>query len=152
MLEVEIAEYTDQIWRQALRLEVEPIDPSKLDPNQEETKESLIAFIHFTGDEWSGACAIQTDAQFANLFTAQLLDLEESEVDVELRNDAMAELANMLGGNLKPFLPGPPRLSLPSVTAGSNLAMTIPRTQERTRCWFQCQGATFGIALVEKLE
>ena len=62
----------------------------------------------------------------------------------------MGELANMLGGNLKPFLPGPPTLSLPSVSVGEDLTVEISRTKLCTRCWFECDGETLCISLVEK--
>ncbi len=150
MLDQEIREYTDQIWRQALRLEVTPVASDAVDPGASGPKESVTAFIHFTGEEWSGACLLQVAQATALKLACALLEFEEEDVDLETRDDAMGELANMLGGNLKPFLPGPPTLSLPSVSVGEDVSVTIPKTELLCECWFECEGESFCIRLVEK--
>ncbi|HVD28484.1 MAG TPA: chemotaxis protein CheX [Mycobacteriales bacterium] len=40
--------------------------------------------------------------------------------------DALGELTNMIGGNLKSLLPGPSRLSMPAVTVGATTAHPAP--------------------------
>ena len=150
MLDQEIREYTDQIWRQALRLQVSPLAGGDLDPDSLIAKEGVTAAIQFTGDSWSGACLVDVSITTATRLAASLLDLEIEEIDVETRDDAMGEIANMLGGNLKPFLPGPPKLSLPTVSVGEGAHLKVPKTETRSRCFFDSSGETFMITLLEK--
>lgn len=68
---------------------------------------------------WNGVVAIELAEGLAQLATRSMLGLEpDSEVsDVDLA-DAVGELVNMVGGNIKGLVPGPSRLSLPLVAAG----------------------------------
>ena len=150
MLDQEIREYTDQIWRQVLRLEVSPLEGDDVDADSLLAKEGVTAAIQFTGDSWSGACLLHFSITTAARLAASLLELEVEEVDVKTRDDAMGELTNMLGGNLKPFLPGPLKLSLPTVSAGEGAHLKFPKTATRSRCFFESSGETFMITLLEK--
>lgn len=150
MIEQEIHEYTDQIWRQALRLEVAPASADAAALQEAVAKEKVTSFVHFMGDTWSGACLIQVPQTLATKLTCALLEMEEGEVDLAMRDDAMGELANMLGGNLKPFLPGDSKLSLPSVSIGEGGSVSIPGTELSTRCWFSCDGEVFSVTLLAK--
>jgi chemotaxis protein CheX len=62
---------------------------------------------------------VELDEHVARQLTAEMLAIpspvEVADGDVA---DAVGELVNMVGGNLKSIMPGPSSLSLPSVAAG----------------------------------
>ncbi|GAA3801764.1 chemotaxis protein CheX [Nocardioides panacisoli] len=68
---------------------------------------------------WEGSVTVELTTYVAGALTTTMLDLphdaEVSDADVA---DAVGELVNMLGGNVKSLMPGPSVLSLPSVAAG----------------------------------
>lgn len=71
------------------------------------------ALIHITGD-WSGIVTLEMALEAAR--TAAHVMLETDQVAPEEVADAVGELVNIIGGNLKSLLPSPSRLSLPTVS------------------------------------
>lgn len=68
---------------------------------------------------WHGVVTVELDEGVARRLTARMLAIptveEVQDSDVA---DAVGELVNMVGGNVKSLMPGPSALSLPSVAAG----------------------------------
>ncbi|MCC6510602.1 MAG: chemotaxis protein CheX [Pirellulaceae bacterium] len=69
---------------------------------------------------WQGAVVLQTTEDFARNAAARMLCLEDDELTAADIQDAMAEITNMIGGNIKSQVPGPSYLLLPSVTTGAD--------------------------------
>lgn len=69
---------------------------------------------------WQGAVVLQTTDGFARNAASRMLCIEMEELTSADIQDAMAELTNMIGGNIKSQVPGPSFLSLPSVTTGAD--------------------------------
>lgn len=71
---------------------------------------------------WSGMVTVELTADVARTLTRTMLALPADVPDDELGDadvaDAVGELVNMVGGNVKSLMPGPSALSLPSVAAG----------------------------------
>ncbi|QCX28579.1 chemotaxis protein CheX [Nocardioides jishulii] len=70
--------------------------------------------------EWNGMVSMQLTGVGAHRLTCGMLGMdpesdEPSEADVV---DAVGELVNMVGGNVKSLVPGPSQLSLPLVATG----------------------------------
>ncbi len=74
--------------------------------------------IQITG-AWQGAVILRTTDGFARNAAARMLCLKDEDVTAADMQDAMAEITNMIGGNIKSQVPGPSFLSLPSVTTGN---------------------------------
>lgn len=76
------------------------------------------ATVSVTGG-WQGVVTLELDEVVARTVTARMLAIpspdEVTDGDVA---DAVGELVNMVGGNIKSLMPGPSVLSLPSVAAG----------------------------------
>lgn len=88
------------------------------------SRDQVTGCVQISG-EWTGAVLLKTSLEFATLAAANLLAMPREEVTNEDRQDAMAELANMIGGNIKSILPGPSYLSLPSVTIGKEFEFKL---------------------------
>lgn len=68
---------------------------------------------------WHGVVTVELDEEVAQQLSARMLALPDddpvSDGDIA---DAVGELVNMVGGNVKSLMPGPSVLSLPTVAAG----------------------------------
>ena len=62
--------------------------------------------------------------------------------------DALGEITNMTGGNLKALMPGSCHLSLPAVIDGNDYRIRIPTARVLTRVLFECDGLPAVISLV----
>jgi chemotaxis protein CheX len=58
--------------------------------------------------------------------SANMLAMSPDEVTEEDQRDVVAELTNMIGGNLKSMIPGANFLSLPTVVEGRDLDLQVP--------------------------
>jgi chemotaxis protein CheX len=89
---------------------------------------ALTGCVHIDG-AWNGAALVECELPLARRMTAVLFDRAEGDVSLDDVRDALGELTNMVGGNVKALLPAPSRLSLPTVVEGADYAVTVPRTK-----------------------
>ena len=68
---------------------------------------------------------------------------------LEDKKDAVGELINMIGGNIKALLPAPCVLSVPLLALEGH-AMQFPATKMVTHCQFDYQGKPFALSLFER--
>jgi chemotaxis protein CheX len=73
------------------------------------------AAVTITG-EWEGMVSVEVPTGMAEEVTRRMLGVADTE-DEDVA-DAVGELVNMIGGNVKSLMPGPSVLSLPVVAAG----------------------------------
>ncbi len=117
--QIDVAQIVESVFHTMLNLEVRQSNVSSAT-----AVNSLTAAVHFAG-EWRGAVLLQCGLPEALAFTdCLMLGGDHSGVDEDVR-DALGELANMVGGNLKSVLPPGVALSIPSVVAGSDYALHI---------------------------
>ena len=105
--------------------------------------------VGFVG-QWKGALLVRCGAGTAQNFARRLLN--ESFVTTGDVADAMGELANMIGGNLKSVLPPGVLLSLPSVALGGDLAVRICGGNQSHSSKFSCEAGAFDLTLVHVIE
>lgn len=137
-----IEQIVENVFQTMMGLEVQPSD-APWPP----TSEIITASISLTGP-WKGAVLVECPLPEAFLFTNRLIGITPTELTDDVR-DAIGELANMVGGNLKSILPGGVELSLPSVVWGSDYRVGICRAGIAHRWVFTGPGVTFGVVLVE---
>jgi chemotaxis protein CheX len=71
----------------------------------------------------------------AAMFGLSAVELTDAEV-----TDAVGELTNIIGGNIKSLLPGPSRLSMPVVTISPADAVRMPAAAPVNAVWLTCEG------------
>jgi chemotaxis protein CheX len=103
-----------------LGIEVLPVPPAPL------TGEAVVGSVSISGS-WQGTVLVGCSVRLARQATATMLALEEDVVTDEDVVDAVGELANMVGGNVKSMLAMDSRLSVPTVW---NQAGDDPRDDE----------------------
>jgi chemotaxis protein CheX len=108
----DIVAITSDVWSCFLGEEVYPIpdDAAGLDD------ESVLASVGITGS-WGGHVLLELPAAGAEEAAKRMLGAEE--VTANEIVDALGELSNMVGGNVKSLLPTPCHLGLPMVVQGS---------------------------------
>ena len=81
------------------------------------TPNYMTGIVHISG-EWLGAVVISFDQKSANQVASSMYSIPAEEIPLEDLTDAIGEISNFVGGNLKMALSGMNNLSLPSVIRG----------------------------------
>ncbi|MEN3357145.1 MAG: chemotaxis protein CheX [Mycobacteriales bacterium] len=104
---------TEQVWQSFLDPEgSDPLLLSLLEPSGGD----VAAAISVTG-AWRGHVVIGCSTAASRHAASALLGVPSDEVTEDDISDALGELANVIGGNVKALLPEPCALSLPYVVA-----------------------------------
>lgn len=144
----QIHELTESIWETMLGLAVARCEVEETATNGDP---SMTGCVQITG-AWEGAVTLDCSLDFARRAAEIMFDLEPQAADFEEIKDALGELANMLGGNLKSLLPGPAHLSLPAITEGSDYSVTVQGSELVTQTTFKSEGHAVKVALLKKKE
>lgn len=146
-IENEICSYTENIWDSILGLKVARSDmPFKFgDGNQ-----TLAGCVHIMG-AWEGSVSLLCPKKLAQQAAAIMFGIKEDEANMEQVQDALGELTNMTGGNIKAVLPEPSYLSLPAV-AVTDFHMHIPGTELITTVNFTCNNQNFSVTVVRRVK
>ncbi len=127
----------------ALDEQVETIDPFS---------DSITGLIGLAGS-YKGIVAIHLPHQVACAITSNFLGMDITDINEDVE-DAVGEIANMLGGNIKTVLSDKGSdvdLSLPSTISGADYGFQIQKNAERTIVKFSAEKGDFFIELqIEK--
>jgi chemotaxis protein CheX len=108
----------------------------------------LTASVFFGGD-WQGAVLVECGRQTARGIAERLMGVPAGEQSGDDVLDAMGELANMVGGNLKSVLPRGIGLSMPSVVEGSDYAVRLCGVNPAKRHSFMSELGPLWVTVVE---
>jgi chemotaxis protein CheX len=97
--------------------------------------------------EWQGSVLLACPAQLARMAASAMFDRPAGELDDREVADALGELTNMIGGNIKSLIPGPSRLSMPAVTVGASLTVRMPRAALVTTVSLACEGLPLTVSV-----
>jgi len=143
-LEKEIQEYTQLICSTLLGFEVQPL------PGSYAASPTQTASVQVTG-KWNGAIVLSLPPTLVDTLTETLFSLESGKASIEDKKDAVGELINMIGGNIKALLPAPCVLSVPLLALEGH-TMQFPSTEMVTHCQFDCHGKPFALSLFEQVD
>jgi CheY-specific phosphatase CheX len=146
LYETEICEYTESIWKNILDLDVKKIEEDYCPSDGESI---LAGCVHISG-EWEGAVTLDCPADLAKQVASIMFQLTEDELSSDLIQDALGELTNMTGGNIKSLLPEPCYLSLPAVSMTEH-RLKIPGSELTTKVSFKCWGYKFKVSILKKV-
>jgi chemotaxis protein CheX len=96
--------------------------------------------------EWQGSVLLACPPQLARMAAAAMFDLPTEQLDDEQVADALGELTNMIGGNLKSLIPGPSRLSMPTVTVDAS-TLPAPGAALLSTVWMACEGLPLTVSV-----
>jgi chemotaxis protein CheX len=134
---------TSEVFGLMLNLEITPGEPYREPPSSGPT-DGVIALLGLAG-QWAGTGIVQCDATLAGKICSRLLAME-CEIAPEVVSgdvlDAIAELANMIIGNVKNSIEeqlGLMGMSIPTVVFGHNFATRGGGSESWTVVPFACE-------------
>ncbi|ATE53893.1 chemotaxis protein CheX [Actinosynnema pretiosum] len=137
----DLGSMTEQVWSAYLDPETEhPLLFGDLGPNPVE----LTASVSIVG-AWDGHLVVSTSKAGAQDVASVMLMMSHEELTDDDVSDALGELANVVGGNVKSLVPSPAKLSLPRVGAADSERW--PGAVELCRTVVQWKGQPFSVVL-----
>jgi len=129
----------DQVWTTLL-------DPAPVPEHEVDFDVAIAGHVEVLGT-WMGCVQVTTSVDGATALTAQMLALAPADVALDDLQDALGELANILGGSVKSCLADPARLSLPQVGAPSR--WTVVETEPSLKVCSTWQGHPIVISVLD---
>jgi chemotaxis protein CheX len=138
----DIISLTRQVSDSVLGMSAEPLPDTSVPQYTE-----IIASVQISG-EWQGAVVVTCAREVAEAITEAMFAMDPGTTSHEELDDAMGEMANMIGGNIKGLVPGPSQLSLPTVVAGKEISATIPGSALSVEALFALDSGTLGVQVL----
>ena len=125
------------------------IEVSRETPGTHQALQDSISGIIGLAGKRKGVLAIHLPKEVAMAITGSFLGMEVEEINEDVE-DAVGELANMLGGNVKTILSERGRdieLSMPSTISGKHYEFQSTKDAERIAIPFICEAGKFSVEL-----
>ena len=119
--DLDLEKMTATIWKVIVGQELRRVEG----PGNPHGPLMMTGSLSFTGS-WEGVIVFTCPFELVREAAAAMFASEPGSVSDTEMQDALGEIANMLGGNLKLVLPAGVHLSLPSVTSGSDYSVHVP--------------------------
>jgi chemotaxis protein CheX len=107
----------------------------------------LTSFVQMTGD-WNGAMLLECSPRQACLFAGRILSMDPPYIVDDDVRDALGELANVIGGNMKCGMSAGVRLSMPTVMDGTDYDLRLCGTNVLERICFECCEGHFWVTIL----
>ncbi len=140
--ESEITEVTNSVWESMLGLSLLVVDEEP----QPDAGPYMTGCVLISG-AFEGAVTLECSKSAATLLAGSMFGMTEDELTDSETTDALGELANMVGGNLKALVVQPSKISLPSVAEGDSYKVSIPGTVPSSTVHFLCEGHPVHVTL-----
>ncbi len=139
-----VGELSGAVWEQVVGL---PLEPTESVPAPGE--QTVEGHVHIVG-AWTGTLVLQCSASAAKRAAEAFFQTPAAEQTPQDAEDAVGELTNMIGGNLKSLVAEQGcALSLPTVIAGRDFSVRMPRTRTVTRQTFLADHAAVVVTVLE---
>jgi chemotaxis protein CheX len=140
----QIEQIVQSIFSSMLRIEVVRAEATAYGQDE------LLGTIQIAGVK-AMSVALTVPKSVAQAAAVAMLQIPAPELSETDEKDVVAELVNMIGGNLKSLLPGPLYLSLPTVVAGCELGLQVPGAELVDDVWLQCESGPLRVRLYSQL-
>ncbi len=144
--EAQLFELAETIWSSVLGL---PLVQTGEGAGVAPPAQHLTSCVHITGT-WDGAVTLDCPEPLARRAAGIMFGLEPEAASEDEVRDALGELANMIGGNVKALLPPPCQLSLPTVMAGLDFTLSVPGSELVRRIVLDCEGVACTVTILAK--
>ena len=146
--EQQILSLSRQLWNDQLGLN---IDSGHAVTNHDPDEKTWASCINISG-AWHGALVLECPESIVRHAAAMLFSADGEEASNEDIQDALKELAAMIGKRMRPILPEATKLSRPSIVAEADRADALHSLAELTDLHLSCEGRPIRIALLKKEE
>lgn len=140
--QAQIHKVTQEVWSTVLGMRIQPTEFGS-----PQAERFVIGKVNISG-AWQGAVTLGCSAELARRVAGAMFALGPAAASVGEVRDAVGELTNMVGGNIKTLLKGDCRLSLPAVVGEVDYAARADAPAVLHEVWFACEG---GFVLVSVL-
>ena len=144
-LEKEISQLMQSIWDDFLKIGV---TPNADGPPPGGAGLELTSCLHITG-AWEGVVALRCSQKLGRKVAGTMFSIDPASASEEQVVDAIGELTNMTGGNLKALMAPPCRISLPIITIQSGGPVRVPGSRLISEVAFKAAGEDFVISVLE---
>jgi chemotaxis protein CheX len=137
-----------EVFSTMLGMDVTPGEAT-ISRSEPEFHANVVALLGLTG-EWSGSGQISADPLFACRIASQMLMAEYESINEDVL-DAVAEIANMVVGNIKNLLEeklGPMGLSTPTIVFGGSFETRVAGSPDRVSMPFTCAEGMMTVQIV----
>jgi chemotaxis protein CheX len=141
-----VRQFVETIWSSMLKLEVSRAEAAG---PPWKGRRHVTGLIHITGS-WEGTITLACSSELARRAGATMFGIDPVDATDEEIKDAIGELTNMTGGNVKNLLEGSCQLSLPSVTEGVDYTISVPGSRLTSAVHFECEGEPLVVSVLEK--
>jgi chemotaxis protein CheX len=142
MTDEEILGITRDVWESFTGTTIEPADGQARPDGGDVT----VGRVTVTG-EWQASVLLACPARLARMAASAMFDLPAAQLDDDQVADALGELTNMIGGNIKSLIPGPSRLSMPTVTVGPSATVPTPGAALLSTVSLACEGLPLTVSV-----
>jgi chemotaxis protein CheX len=143
--EDQIRQSVEDLWSSVLGLAIEPI-PSL---GQAAPRAGFLTGCIEISGSWEGSVTIDCGPSLARKAAAIMFGIDAGQTSYDQVQDALGELTNILGGQVKALLPEPCRLSLPAVTREADNAFRGIYDKVLTCLDFACLDAPVRVTIAE---
>jgi len=119
----DVTSIAQDVWGSFLSMDLEPHPLGEQAPAL--TGRTTTGCVHVTG-AWQGSVLLETGSDSAQAAAEAMFGADPGGLSAEEVSDALGELTNMVGGNIKSLLPSPSTLSVPSVAEGVDYTVRVP--------------------------
>lgn len=119
----DITSIAQDVWSSFLQMELEPHPLGAESPPLD--GRTMTGTVHVSG-AWQGSVFVQVPCDLAQACAEAMFAADPGSLTADEVCDALGELTNMVGGNIKSLLPAPSKLSIPSVAEGESYTVRIP--------------------------
>lgn len=125
------------------------VPPEHLPGSPVPARTQVMACVQISGG-WQGAVVITCTRSVAEAIAASMFAMDPGTTSAAELDDAMGEMANMIGGNIKGRLPGPSQLSLPTVAEGRDFSAAFPGAHPAVEVLFALGPGTLGVQVLRQ--
>jgi chemotaxis protein CheX len=142
MTDEEILAITRDVWESFTGREIELTD----DQLRPDGGDVTVGCVTVTGG-WQASVLLACPARLARMAASAMFDRPAEQLGDQDVADALGELTNMIGGNIKSLIPGPSRLSMPSVTVGGSSTARVPGAALLSTVSLACEGLPLTVSV-----
>jgi chemotaxis protein CheX len=139
----QIIEIARHVWSSLLGMTLHPFETTESQPGD---VHSTTAAVHISGSR-NVSVILSCPTTLAGRAAAAMFEMGEDELEDGEVADAVGELVNIIGGNIKCLLPEPSQLSLPTVLQGGAQVVTVPGSRLMEHVELECGGDRLSIAV-----
>lgn len=140
-----LMEVVESVWLSTIGLSIEPTED--LTPPEGADARYLYGRVEIQG-AWNGVATITCPTTLARQAMSIMCDVDQDTLTDDEVKDALGEVTNMIGGNVKSLVPGPSHLTLPQVGAGFDDGLsTAGGAKPVSQVGFTCLGELLMVTL-----